>query len=133
LSVVLTLTFPLGALIRFGATFTRPVSSTEIADALPLNVLRGGVWIVAAPIADDEVAGDPSTVRLRVLAPDGVTESTFVYLATADIVRDYVGVFHADIAGAASVAGKWRYRWESTGTGQAAAEAAYIVAASAFP
>lgn len=70
---------------------------------------------------------DPSTVSFEFRRPDG-TVTSYAYPAT--IVRDSLGTYHVDID--ANAPGTWRYRWESTGTGQAAEEGAFVVKESAL-
>jgi hypothetical protein len=67
---------------------------------------------------------DPSTVTFKVKAPAG-TVTTYVYLTDAQVVKDSVGDYHVDVS--ASEDGQWWYRFESTGTGQAAAENSFYV------
>jgi len=76
---------------------------------------------------DETIAIDPTTVAVRVKTPGGV-ETAYSY--PASVVRDAAGAYHFDVD--ANAAGTWCYRWESTGTGQAAAEAQFKVGASAF-
>jgi hypothetical protein len=75
----------------------------------------------------DELLGgalDPDTVNLTIRAPDG-TITNYVYGTDAEIVRDDLGKYHADID--ANQSGAWRYRWWSTGTGQASEERQFQV------
>lgn len=67
---------------------------------------------------------DPTAVMCTVTDPDGVG-TTYTYGDGAEIVRDAVGSYHIDIN--ADSAGYWRYRWYSTGTGQAAARGGFVV------
>lgn len=66
---------------------------------------------------------DPTTVSLVVRAPDG-TSTTYTY-AGATVTKDSTGSYHADIP--ATMAGLWRYRWTSTGTGAASEESVFEV------
>ncbi len=72
---------------------------------------------------------DPDTVTVKYKAPDG-TETTKVYGTDAEVVKDSTGNYHIDISVTAH--STWYYRWESTGTGQAAEEANFLVAKSEF-
>lgn len=74
-------------------------------------------------------ATDPTVVGCKVLPPGG-TVTTYVYGTDAALVKDSTGVYHVDVSG--TVAGYWNYRFYSTGTGQAAGEEAFSIAASAF-
>ena len=72
---------------------------------------------------------DPATVRFKYKNPSG-TITTLTYLTDAALVKDATGEYHVDVD--ASVSGTWHYRWESTGTNQAADEGKFEVAESAF-
>lgn len=66
---------------------------------------------------------DPDNVFLDVTTPSNVT-TTYEYGTDPEIVKDSTGNYHADIdaneLGNARDGNPWRYRWYSTGTGQAA-------------
>lgn len=73
---------------------------------------------------------DPSTVTLRVVSPSGVN-SVYTYGGSPDTVtRDSVGNYHVDVE--ADEVGWWFYKWESTGSGQAAQEGEFVVKESHF-
>lgn len=75
-----------------------------------------------------DVATDPSTVTVKVRAPDGtITTLTF---ANNEVVKDSAGHYHYDVD--VDQDGIWRYRAESTGTAQAAVESRFEVRKSAF-
>ena len=57
---------------------------------------------------------DPTTVVAIVTRPSGA-DTTYT---SPDVVRDAEGEYHYDIN--ADTGGPWFWRWESTGTGQAA-------------
>jgi len=67
---------------------------------------------------------DPTAVLFRFKKPDGTT-TTYTYGADAELVKDAVGRYHVDVD--ADAEGVWAYRFESTGTGQAAGEEAFTV------
>lgn len=67
---------------------------------------------------------DPTSVSFRLRDPAG-TVTTYVYGVAAELVKDSTGNYHIDVG--ASASGTWRYRWQSTGTGQAAEEGAFVV------
>lgn len=69
--------------------------------------------------ADTRALIDPDAVFLSVLSPAGVL-TTYEYGVGVDIVNDSVGIYHSDIS--ADEAGRYYYRWWSTGDGQAATE-----------
>ena len=66
---------------------------------------------------------DPTAVFLSVREPDG-TVTTYTY-GGAEITQDSTGIYHALID--VDQAGVWRYRWWSTGSGQAAEEKVFKV------
>jgi len=79
------------------------------------------------PFASD-VYVDPATVALKVKDPAAVT--TTYTLAGGQVIRDSLGHFHFDLS--VVTAGLWSYRWETTGTYQAAQEGSFTVNAGAF-
>lgn len=90
-------TYDLGDLVRVSAAFT--------------DVALGG-------------AIDPDVVKLTIKEPDA-TVTTYVYGTDAELIKDSIGNYHADID--ADQSGTWYYRWWSTGSGQAAAEKRFDV------
>lgn len=58
---------------------------------------------------------DPSEVVVTITPPSGNVE-TLTYGEDAALVKDEVGVYHVDVD--ADEAGTWRYKFQSTGTGQ---------------
>lgn len=75
----------------------------------------------------DGAAIDPSTVTGRLKAPDG-TVTAYVYGTDAELERVSTGIYRFEWPVAA--AGRHYYRFESTGTGQAAAEDDFLGTAS---
>lgn len=73
--------------------------------------------------AETGQAIDPGTVKLEYKPEDGVL-TTLTY-ALGQITRDGTGIYHADVS--LTTAGTWRYRWSSTGNGQAASEGKFFV------
>lgn len=67
---------------------------------------------------------DPEAVKVSIRKPDG-TVTTYVYNTDAEVVKDSVGNYHIDVD--ANAAGRWYYRWWSTGNGQAADENWFLV------
>lgn len=67
---------------------------------------------------------DPSKVLFRFKDPAGTT-TTYTYGADAELVKDDTGRYHVDVD--VDAEGVWFYRFESTGTGQAAGEDAFTV------
>lgn len=77
-----------------------------------------------------DAAGDviyPTSLLVKVRDPSGVV-TTLTY--PDDITRSSTGIYFADID--VDDDGCWRYRFESSGTGQAAQEGFFIVEESRF-
>jgi len=74
------------------------------------------------------VLTDPTTVTLKIRNLLGVT-STYTY-ALAQITKSAVGVYYKDIS--LDRSGEWFYRWEGTGTVEAANETYLDVKDSEF-
>ena len=62
---------------------------------------------------------DPGSLTLKVKPPTGVIQS-YGYGTAPEVVRDGVGLYHADLD--LPVAGVWAYRWELTAPNAGAAE-----------
>lgn len=87
------------------------------ADLIPGDVPRLSVTLTDSTGA----LIDPTAITLTIVAPGALP----VVMAP---VRDGVGLFHVDYP--VSVAGSYKYRWASAGTGQAAVENGFYVNAS---
>lgn len=87
------------------------------------------VRLTGAWVDIDGVSIDPTTVKLKIKDPFGVV-TTLVYGTDVGLVRDATGSYHYDLS--LTLARQWTYRFESTGTGQAAKEGTIVVAESAF-
>lgn len=98
---------------------------------MTINVYQKGdlARITGAFTNPDDDAIDPTALSLFVTTPGGVT-TEYVYGVDAEVVKDSVGNYHADIS--ADESGQWLYRWASTGTGQAAENSEFMVEPSAF-
>lgn len=73
---------------------------------------------------------DPDGVTFRLMSPNG-TETTKVYGTDDEIAKTSVGDYYIDVM--PDVAGRWHYRWESTGMNKAVAvEGNFVVQRSAF-
>jgi hypothetical protein len=72
---------------------------------------------------------DPTTVSFKYKDPSG-NVATLVYGTDVALVKDSTGNYHVDVD--ADESGTWYYRFESTGTGQAADEESFIVDESQF-
>jgi len=86
----------------------------------------GDLARVSAVFTDGESgdAIDPAVVKLA-YKPEGEETITLTYGTDPEIVKDSTGHYHADLDITSS--GKWRYRWYSTGSGQAAEEGEFFV------
>lgn len=76
---------------------------------------------------------DPTEIYLLIKTPqpNGGEYFQFVYNGgLGDIIRVNTGIFYMNFT--PLVGGKFDYRWESTGTGQAAAESSFAVEGSDF-
>lgn len=76
---------------------------------------------------EDGTPVDPTALTCKVKAPSG-TVTTHVYGVDPFPVRTGPGVYYVDVTPAE--VGEYRYRFASTGTGQAADEGAFVVKAS---
>ena len=68
---------------------------------------------------------DPAVIKLNYDA-NGGTETALTYPADAAVVRDSTGAYHCDIDTTAA-GGIYKYRWWSTGSGQASGRGQFIV------
>lgn len=75
----------------------------------------------------DDVLTDPTAVTLTVRAPDG-TQTAYVYLTDAEVVKDSTGTYHADIV--VDAAGIWAWEWEGTGAAAGVDEGTFTVEAT---
>ena len=74
-----------------------------------------------------DIAGavtDPTAVYFQVTNPAG-TKVSYVYGTDAALVKSSSGIYYVDVDAAS--AGRWYYRFYSTGTGQAADEQLFDV------
>lgn len=88
---------------------------------------RGDVVRTQATFTDPfngDAAIDPSTVYLSVRPSHGQT-TTYTYGVDSEVVKDGVGIYHADID--VDTAGDWHFRWWSTGSGKASEESRVVV------
>ena len=74
-------------------------------------------------------ACDPTGVVFKFQDPSG-NETTYTYGTDSELVKDSVGNYHVDVD--TDEVGYWYYRFEGTGTGQAAGEASFIVRETEF-
>lgn len=98
---------------------------------IPGKIIQGTTIRVAANFqnsADADV--DPSTVTFRLMSPWG-NETSYVYGTDAELVKQDTGDFYVDVT--MTEAGRYTYRWETTGTNQnLVTEGTYVVTASPF-
>lgn len=89
----------------------------------------GDLVRVSAAFKDSTNAAiDPTVVRFKFKRPDTGVVTTYVYGVDGALVKDSAGNYHVDIS--ADAAGEWPYRFESTGTGQAAQEGSFFADAT---
>jgi hypothetical protein len=72
---------------------------------------------------------DPSAVFFSVKAPSG-TETDYTYGVDGQLVKSATGIYYVNVS--ATESGMYKYRFYSTGTGQAASEGQFRVRASFF-
>lgn len=75
------------------------------------------------------VLTDPTTIVLKVKTPDNVI-TTYTYGSDAEIIKSSTGKFYADLD--ISQIGIHFYRWEGSGSLQAAGESKFTIKASEF-
>lgn len=68
---------------------------------------------------------DPTDLTLTIQEPDG-TQATEEY-NPGNIVNNGTGIFYLDLDTTGGPAGRWTYRWVTTGTAAGAAEGEFIV------
>lgn len=74
------------------------------------------------------VSVDPGAIFVS-YQRDSQAAVVWQYGVDDEVVKDSTGHYHADID--AATAGAWKYRWYSTGAGQAADQGAFTVTAAA--
>ena len=75
-------------------------------------------------------AVDPDTVTFMLYSPCG-TITSYVYGTDSEVQRSAAGSYYADFV--PDVAGRWKLRWETTGTGTTIAkEDSFVVQDSPF-
>ena len=94
---------------------------------MPATYIQGSLVRVSVIFTVSGVLTDPSIVRLKYKNPAGTT-TTWVYLTDAQLVRDGVGQYRADID--ANAGGTWNWRWEGTGAAQGADQDTFTVTAA---
>lgn len=89
---------------------------------------KGDKVRVQATFTVSDVNTDPTTVTLKVKNPAGVT-STYTY-ALAEITKSATGIYYKDLS--VDDDGIYHYRFEGTGTCEAASEHKFEVRKSEF-
>lgn len=79
------------------------------------SIDRGDTRRLTVTITENGAATDPASLTLTVVAPDATT-TTYTYLTGVVIVRDGIGVFHADLT--LNQDGLWAYDWRATNPSQ---------------
>jgi hypothetical protein len=98
---------------------------------------RPGKYYVNSPLRltvnfqdDDGDDTDPTGVLIKVMSPSGVS-TTYTLGRDSEVQYVNAGDYTADIT--PDEAGRWRFRWETTGTGTTlAVEGDFLVQYSAF-
>lgn len=67
---------------------------------------------------------DPTAVLFKFVDPSG-NATTYTFGVDAELVKSAVGIYYVDVD--CDEAGTFRWRWYSTGTGQAAEEGWFVV------
>lgn len=93
---------------------------------MPDYVVGDLIRVSVAFMVDDKPT-DPAIVRLKWKNPAGVI-TTWTYLTDSQVVKDSVGQYRANLD--VTTNGTWSFRWEGTGTAQAAGQDSFVVAAT---
>lgn len=75
-----------------------------------------------------DVLTDPTAITLLVISPDRVT-GTYTY-AAAELTQSSTGIYYRDVS--LDQVGRWDYRYEATGTVQAAEDGRLMVRRTDF-
>jgi uncharacterized protein YfaS (alpha-2-macroglobulin family) len=91
---------------------------------MTMNIYRNGQRVrVSVAFTVNDVATDPSTVTLKVQAPDG-TVDTYTYGAS-QVTKSSTGNYYKDVD--VDQVGTWDFRFEGTGTCVAVEEQSFRV------
>lgn len=99
---------------------------------MPINLYTLGMPVTLTETFTDadNAPVDPDTVLFKIKDPDGTT-TTYDYAdSPASITSASTGDYQIVIV--PTLQGRYFYRWESTGDGQAASEGEFLVADSRF-
>ena len=101
-----------------------------------MALVPGRIYVestVRIPVNYTDAGGDdtdPDTVTFKLYSPSGQI-TTYVYNTDVEINRSSAGDYFVDVV--PTEAGRWMYRWVSTGTFKASAvEGTFVVQASPF-
>ena len=99
-------------------------------------LIPGRIYVnttVRIPVNFQDAEGvdvDPDTITFKLYSPSAQI-TTYVYDTDAEIKRTSEGDYYVDVM--PNEAGRWHYRWESTGTDKnTAVEGQFIVQVSRF-
>lgn len=92
-----------------------------------MSYLKGQLVRVWGYFEQEGTRINPDTITCKVKNPAGTT-TTYTY--PTDVSIDLEGVYSVNVS--ATIAGRWYYRFESTGDGQGAAEGSFDVKAGQF-
>lgn len=77
----------------------------------------------------NSVLTDPSLITFKYKKPNGISTS-LVYGVDSDLKKESTGIYYVDLD--IDLSGQWFYRFEGTGTVQAASESKFTVRTSEF-
>jgi hypothetical protein len=93
---------------------------------MSFNAYDEGDLLVLSAVFTDRLSAviDPTTVSFKIKDPEGVV-TTYIFGTDSELIKDSTGNYHIDIS--VNTPGQWYYRFESTGTGQAAEEGQFQI------
>jgi len=89
----------------------------------------GNLVRISVTFEDDAGVTDPSVVKCQVRTPVSAP-TTYTYGTDVAVMRESKGIYYMDID--TPYVGTYRYRWYSTGTGQAADEGEFAIITNGF-
>lgn len=94
------------------------------------NYINTEIRLTASFVDSDGDAVDPDTVTFKTYSPQGLVAS-YVYGTDSEVQKASTGNYTADVT--PDKAGRWHFRWETTGTGTVLAlEGDFIIQRSPF-
>ena len=96
------------------------------------RLFPGDVVRVKATFLDPKTSApiDPTSVTLKVRAPTAGGTQSYTFGVSPDVVKDGVGRYSVKLS--LPTAGRWEWRWETSGVDAAAEEGRLIVLDSQF-